>query len=257
VDPHKASQLDVDGFAVLPGFIPHDLLENLRKQVEALFAAEGVQAGAEFKLEPGARRLANLVDKGELFRQCVVMPEILAYIGHVLGPEYKLSSLNVRSANPRNETSQPLHADMGAVPDERGYWVCNTVWMLDDFTTENGAIRVVPGSHRWGQLPQQMLPDPTAAHPEELLLTGRAGDVVVMNAHMWHGGTANRTGNHRRAMHGFYCRRDKPQQQYQKKLLRPETLAACTPLQRAILALDDPLNDELAASEIPRSGFLK
>jgi hypothetical protein len=47
-----------------------------------------------------------------------------------------------------------------------------------------------------------------------------------MNAHLWHGGTANRTSRPRLAMHAFYCRRDKPQQQYQKKLLRPEVQAS-------------------------------
>ena len=48
---------------------------------------------------------------------------------------------------------------------------------------------------------------------------------MVMNAHLWHGGTANRTAAPRLAMHAFYCRRDKPQQQYQKQLLRPEVQA--------------------------------
>ncbi len=68
-----------------------------------------------------------------------------------------------------------------------------------------------------------------------------------MNAHLWHGGTANRTAAPRLAMHAFYCRRDKPQQQYQKKLLRPEVQAALSPELRELLALDDPLNDELSA----------
>ena len=49
-------------------------------------------------------------------------------------------------------------------------------------------------------------------------------------------------------MHAFYCRRDKPQQQYQKRLLRPEVQAALSPELRDLLALDDPLNDELSAS---------
>jgi ectoine hydroxylase-related dioxygenase (phytanoyl-CoA dioxygenase family) len=94
--------------------------------------------------------------------------------------------------------------------------------MLDDFTTENGAIRMVPGSQRWRRLPQDALADPVAPHPEEELLTGEAGTVVVMNAHMWHGATANRTDRKRRAMHAFYTRWDKPQQQYQKRLPSPE-----------------------------------
>jgi hypothetical protein len=58
-------------------------------------------------------------------------------------------------------------------------------------------------------------------------------------------------------MHGFYCRDDKPQQQYQKNLLRPETQAALSSELRRILALDDPRNDELSATGSGRSGFLK
>jgi hypothetical protein len=58
-------------------------------------------------------------------------------------------------------------------------------------------------------------------------------------------------------MHAFYCRRDKPQQQYQKKLLGADLQASLPPELRDILALDDPLNDELSASVIVKSGFLK
>ena len=79
----------------------------------------------------------------------------------------------------------------------------------------------------------------------------------MMNAHLWHGGTANRADRPRLAMHSFYCRRDLPQQQYQKKLLRPETQRSLSPELRRLLALDDPLNDELSAVFSGRSGFLK
>jgi ectoine hydroxylase-related dioxygenase (phytanoyl-CoA dioxygenase family) len=116
---------------------------------------------------------------------------------------------------------------------------------------------MIPGSHKWGTRPQDVLADPLAPHPQEVLLTGKAGGIAVMNAHMWHGGTANRTSLPRLAMHAFYCRRDKPQQQYQKQLLRPEVQAALSPDARRILALDDPMNDELSAAVTVRSGFLK
>jgi ectoine hydroxylase-related dioxygenase (phytanoyl-CoA dioxygenase family) len=78
-----------------------------------------------------------------------------------------------------------------------------------------------------------------------------------MNAHMWHGGTANRSPKPRLAMHAFYCRRDKPQQQYQKQLLRQEVQASLTGDLRDLLALDDPLNDVLSAAVTVKSGFLK
>ena len=146
---------------------------------------------------------------------------------------------------------------MGAIPDDNGYWVCNTVWMLDDFTPDNGATRMIPGSHKWGTRPQEILQDPLATHPDERLLIGPAGSIAVMNAHLWHGGTANRTDVPRLAMHAFYCRSDKPQQQYQKQLLRPEVQASLTPELRTLLALDDPINDALSAAATVRSGFMK
>ncbi len=250
-------QLDRKGYLVLPDLMTRELLDGLRARIDQLFAAEGSAAGSEFKQEPGARRLANLVNKGQIFEQAIQTPEVLACMAHVLGPEFKLSSLNVRAADPYSDCSQPLHADSGAVADERGYWVCNSVWMLDDFTTENGAIRMVPGSHQWRRLPQDALADPVAPHPGEMLLTGHAGTVVVMNAHMWHGATANRTGAKRRAIHAFYTRHNKPHPQYQKNLPSAETefrkVLALDPL----LALDDPLNDELSARASGASGFLK
>jgi hypothetical protein len=250
-------QLDEQGFVVLEGLLPDAFLERLRSRTEDLFQKEGENAGSEFRQEPHARRLANLVDKGEVFQQVVSYPEVLERVAWVLKPRFKLSSLNARSTDPNSPEAQPLHCDAGSLPDEKGYCVCNTIWLLDDFTSENGATRIVPDSHKWGKLPQQVLNDPAAPHPEEILVTAPAGSVVVMNTHAWHGGTANRTNRPRRALHSFYCRYDQPQQQYQKRLLRPETQAQISGELRALLALDDPLNDELCARSTGMSGFMK
>jgi ectoine hydroxylase-related dioxygenase (phytanoyl-CoA dioxygenase family) len=253
----ELKKLHESGYAVLEDFIAPDLLERLRSRTEELFESEGENAGSEFKQEPNTRRLANLVDKDPVFRDVIALPAMLERVSAVIGPRFKLSSFNARSANPHSASDQPLHCDMGGVPDKQGYWVCNTIWMLDDFTEENGATRMVPGSHRWGKLPQDGLADPYAPHPAEQLVTGKAGTVVVMNAHVWHGGTANRTDKPRRALHGFFCRWDKPQQQYQKQLLRPETQAVLTPKLRELLALDDAMNDHVSSKVTRTSGFLK
>lgn len=253
----ERSQLDDRGFIVFERFLDLETLKALRQRVEELFAAEGENAGNEFRREPYARRLANLVDKGDIFRKVFASPPILEAVGHVLGPRFKLSSLNARSADPFSPEAQPLHCDAGSLPDDHGYCVCNTIWLLDDFTPENGATRVVPESHKWGKLPQQALADPSAPHPGEILVLAPAGSVVVMNTHAWHGGTANRTGTSRRALHSFYCRQDQPQQQYQKRLLRPETQAALSPDLRNLLALDDAVNDELCIASTGMSGFMK
>ncbi|MEE3370659.1 MAG: phytanoyl-CoA dioxygenase family protein [Planctomycetota bacterium] len=255
--PIQQRELDEVGFLVLPDFMSPDLLDRLRERVDALLTLEGDRAGSEFKQEPGCCRLANLIEKGTVFRELLLEPRMLDLVSCVLGRKFKLSSMNARSANPHGNRRQPLHCDMNAVPDEAGFWVCNTVWMLDDFTDQNGPIRAVPGSHRSGQLPQETFPDLSAPHPQEVLLTGSAGTVIIMNAHLWHGGIENQTAYPRRAVHGFFCRRDKPQQQYQRRLLSAETQAMLTLPMRRLLALDDALNDELSADVPVRSGFLK
>jgi ectoine hydroxylase-related dioxygenase (phytanoyl-CoA dioxygenase family) len=254
---HRMRQLDEEGYVVLESRMSEGLLHRLRTRILELFDEEGENAGHEFRTEEHAHRLANLVDKGEVFREAIALPDVVALVKHVLGGDCKLSSVNARSADPHTDVGQPLHVDMGAIPDAKGYWVCNTVWLLDDFTSDNGPTRMIPGSHRWGTRPQDVLDDPLAPHPQDVFLIAPAGSIVVMNAHMWHGGTANRSASPRLAMHAFYCRRDKPQQQYQKRLLRPEVQAALTPELRYLLALDDPLNDELSSAVTVRSGFLK
>ena len=257
ITPDHLQKLDEDGYLVLPDLMSAEFLAALRERVEALYELEGSRAGEEFKQEAGCRRLANLVNKGVIFQQVISQPELLACVRHMLGPEFKLSSLNGRSANPHSADGQPLHADMGAIADQRGYWVANSVWLLDDFTLDNGATRVVPGTHRWGKLPQHAMADIMSPHPDEILLTAKAGSVFVYNAHLWHGGTANRTPLPRSALHAFYVRRDKPQQQYQKRLLDADVQRSLSPELRTLLALDDRLNDELCRGDYVRSGFLK
>src|ERR1035438_9107809 len=133
MDNHRR-ELAEAGFTVLEDYMGAALLEDMRARVDQLLAEEGAAAGSEFKTEEGARRLANLVDKGEVFREAIARPEMLALVESVLGEGFKLSSLNMRSANPNSSSVQPLHVDMGRLPDAQGYAVCNCVWMLDNFT---------------------------------------------------------------------------------------------------------------------------
>jgi ectoine hydroxylase-related dioxygenase (phytanoyl-CoA dioxygenase family) len=250
-------QLQTDGVLVLSGVVDSEWLEALRRAVARQLEVEGENAGAEFRKEEHAERLANLVDKGEVFRRVIGHPELLQAAEAVLGRDCKLGSLNYRGADPHSNSAQPLHCDMGMVPDATGNAVFNSIWLLDDFTSENGATRYVPASHTWGKLPREMSIDPRAPYPGERLVLAAAGDVILMNAHLWHGGTANRTDATRRSLHAFFVRGDQPQQQYQKRLLRPETQAGLSPELRRVLALDDARNDALSAQGSGRSGFLR
>jgi hypothetical protein len=88
-------------------------------------------------------------------------------------------------------------------------------------------------------------------------VTGRAGTVVVRNAHAWHAGTARRAGRLRASLHAFSCRRERPRQQDRKRLLWPQVQRSLPPELRELLALDDPISDRLGAAAAVRSGFLK
>jgi ectoine hydroxylase-related dioxygenase (phytanoyl-CoA dioxygenase family) len=158
----------------------------------------------------------------------------LAAINQVLKGYFRLSSLNARAALP-GEGLQRLHVDWRGAVEPGDFYVCNSIWLLDDFTLENGATRVVPGSHRFGKAPQDVMEDPREPYANEQLLTAPAGTVVIFNSHTWHGGTLNRTDKPRRAMHSYYCRRDQKQQTDQRASLSAETVARLSPEARVVL----------------------
>jgi ectoine hydroxylase-related dioxygenase (phytanoyl-CoA dioxygenase family) len=217
--------LDENGYLPLPGILAPKEIEAIRSRLVELLALEKENAGKEVHQEAGTARLANLVDKGDAFRVCFTHPRVLAALAHVLGSDMKLSSLNSRAALP-GQGLQGLHADWPRAVEPGQYQVCNSIWLLDDFTRENGATRVVPKTHRSGKMPSQVMTDPSAPHPDEQLVIAPAGTVVVFNSHTWHGGTLNRTSSPRRAVHSYWSRRDQEQQLDQKSHLSPKTKAS-------------------------------
>jgi len=133
---------------------------------------------------------------------------------------------------------QALHADWGEAPSFDQFQVCNSIWLIDDFTAENGATRAVPGSHRWGKPPKQVMEDPRDDHPAQQLFLYPKGTVIVFNSHTWHGGTLNRTSQKRRAMHAYFTRRSNQQQLPQREYLSPKTIETLTPAERWLLAVE-------------------
>jgi len=230
--------LDENGYLPLPGILSEEMRRAMACRVDELAEAEGDTAGSEVHQEAGTTRLSDLVNKDPIFDVCFTHPRVLAAIGHVLGGDLKLSSLNFRAALPGHGL-QRLHCDWGSAVAAGDYFVCNSIWQLDEFTAQNGATRVVSGSNRSGQMPQDAMADPAVPHPDEVLLTAPAGTVVIFNSHTWHGGTLNRTDQPRRALHSYFCRRDQQQQLDQRAYVRSVTLerlneAAQTVLDAAI-----------------------
>jgi ectoine hydroxylase-related dioxygenase (phytanoyl-CoA dioxygenase family) len=230
--------LDQDGYLLLPGILSPPEVHAAADRLDAILSAEGSDAGSEVgRQEMKVERVCDLVNKGAVFDVCFYHPRVLAAIEHVIGPRFKLSSLNGRVVLPGGGP-QPLHEDwhMAAVPGD--YYACNSLWMLDDFTATNGATRVVPASHRWNQTSGDALDDPAGPHPDEVLLLGQAGTVVIFNAHLWHGGTLNQGSSRRRAVLSFFCWPGQRQQQNQRALLRAETSARLSAAARLVLDLD-------------------
>jgi len=230
----EKAQLDREGFLALPDILDMATVTAINQRLEELLHEEGEEAGKEVHQEPGTNRLSNLVNKSALFLPCYTHPRVLAGIAHVLGGDLKLSSLNHRAALP-GQGLQGLHADWSGATAPGEFYVCNSIWLLDDFTLDNGATRVVPGSHNSGKTPSDELAHPTDTHPREQLIQGTAGTVVIFNSHTWHGGTLNRTSKPRRALHSYFTRRDQPQQTNQQASLHPKTVASLSEAARAVL----------------------
>jgi hypothetical protein len=229
--------LDMQGYLPLPGILSSEQIASMNDFLDNLVIIEGLDAGKEVHQEPGTNRLSNILDKSDLFDICFTHPRLLAGITRVLQNDLHLSSLNYRAALP-GAGLQGLHADWNGAVAPGDFSVCNSIWLLDDFTLQNGPTRVVPGSHNSGKSPGEVMSDVTQPHPDEKQIIAPAGTVVVFNSHTWHGGTLNQTNKPRRALHSYFARRSHPQQLDQKKHLRPETVARMSEAMRTILGLD-------------------
>jgi ectoine hydroxylase-related dioxygenase (phytanoyl-CoA dioxygenase family) len=234
-------QLKYKGFVLFESCLSSTEVAEIINHLEALWQEEGEVAGQENYIEKGVRRLANLANKAEIFRQIFGNPLILETAEHVMGPDYRLSMLNARDVPPGSGANMPFHADTdhGDRPDEEGYRAFTAVWMLDDFTVQNGATRLVPGSHRSRLLPKESVHDVYAPHPEEVVAEGKAGDVLVFNGHCWHTGGANQTDKPRRAILAHYLRADVPLGPKRRQHISAEYAAGLTPREKVLLDLSE------------------
>lgn len=234
--------LDTNEYLSLGQLLSPEMLEALKTRVGELVNKEGDNGGSEIfgskhirhPKEDGVHRLANLANKGPVFDFLYTHPKLLSAVNHTLGSEFKLSSLNYRAAKP-NQGLQKLHVDWCEAVPPGAYRVCNSIWLLDDFSVANGATRLVPGTHLCGKIPDEEMDDPLLPHPDEIILEALAGTVVVFNSHTWHGGTTNQTEHPRRAIHSYFCHRAEPQQTPQQELIRQETLDRISPEARWLL----------------------
>jgi ectoine hydroxylase-related dioxygenase (phytanoyl-CoA dioxygenase family) len=118
------------------------------------------------------------------------------------------------------ESPQMIHADDQVLPLPKPHpaTICNTMWALTDFTEENGATRIIPGSHLADESPNPL--ESYDSIPAEM----PKGSVLVWHGSLWHGGGANTTGTRRVGIAMNYCAGYVRQQENQQLGIPRETV---------------------------------
>jgi ectoine hydroxylase-related dioxygenase (phytanoyl-CoA dioxygenase family) len=183
--------LDDDGWLILPEVVNGRAVAAMRDAFERAAAAQK-EAGAR----EGGTRHVTLDDAS--FGVAQDEARVLEAVRHVIDRDFGLMNCGGRDPLP-GFGQQGLHTDWRARAAWEPYYAATALWLLDDFTPDNGATRLVPGSHRKGAVPKAFS-DPERRHPEEEIVLARAGSVLVFNGHLWHSGTRNRSGGPRRVL---------------------------------------------------------
>lgn len=213
----ERAALDRDGYVGLTGIVNAEWLEGLRAAFEKSCAGDrqAAQSGnprtpqiqASQSKETGTRHIDDLVNSGPVFEFVYTHPKVLAAVHHVLGAPFRLGQMNGRDPLP-GFGQQGLHADWRARAKGEPFRIVTTIWLLDDFTCENGATRLVPGTHLLLAQPPKSFADPASRHPDQKLIVAGAGSVLIFNGHIWHSGTRNNSNQSRRVLQASYVGRD-------------------------------------------------
>lgn len=189
-----------DGYSIVEEVLDPAACAALESDLDRLANELEIQPGKNRFEGRSTVRIYNLLVHGEPYRAIPVHPRILPIVESVLDWGCLVSSLSSIAIQP-GEKAQPIHADDQLVPLPKPHppLVCNTMWAITDFTAENGATRVVPGSH---------LRDRSPNHREEcspVAAEMKRGSVLVYDGALWHGGGANTSSGRRVGIAMNYC----------------------------------------------------
>lgn len=185
-----AARVEHDGYAILTDVVDGSYCRALVSEIDRLEREQAIPYGANDFEGFRTRRIFNLIASGPRFRELVLEPRLLAVVEAILGEGFLLSGTTSMHIRP-GETSQLLHPDDGMVslPRPHPATMLTTLWALTEFTKDNGATRLVPGSH----LRAGFVPTPEEEAAEAICAEMPAGAVLVFHASLWHGGGPNTT----------------------------------------------------------------
>lgn len=243
------------GYCIIEDALESEVLRRVQSRLRNQARAErGI--GVEYA-NPG--HLDNqwvnmLINKGEIFEQLVTHRLASQIIEHALGPEFLLSCCDAQLKHP-GSGFMPLHTDQWWMPQPTppdtepvrpaamvrgdgvatdpvavaafvsGIATVNIMWMVTDFTDDNGATLVVPGSHRSGLQPDSSVPHKV----ETVRATGRAGTALVFDGRLWHAAGANRTDETRYGITCTFCGPQFRQLENYTRGLRSEVMERASP----------------------------
>ena len=189
------------GCVVVERLAPAELMDRLESDLDPFLAA--TPAGGDEFTGFKTRRTGCLLARSRTFGSLAAHPTVLGALDRVLGDHatsYQLHLTQVIEIGP-GEPAQLVHRDQWAFdffPFPAGFEVeCHTMWAMSDFTEENGATRVVPGSHRFDDKLRLQEADTIAAEMTK-------GSVLLYLGSLYHGGGANRSSAPRRGVNVGY-----------------------------------------------------
>jgi ectoine hydroxylase-related dioxygenase (phytanoyl-CoA dioxygenase family) len=188
------------GAVVIDELAPPTLVERILDELDPYLAAS--EAGPDEFSGLNTRRTGSLIARSPASRELIAHPLVLDAVGRVLAhaTTFQLHLTQMISIGP-GQPAQPIHRDQWAYDFftfPSGFEVqVSTMWAMSDFTLENGATRVVPGSHRAADRERYTEADTVGAEM-------RSGSVVLYTGSVYHGGGANRSDSVRIGMNVDY-----------------------------------------------------
>lgn len=186
----KASEvLERDGCVVIDGLMDRDTLDQMTREISPHL--EAVPKGVDEFEGLETQRLGTLVARSPKSREVIMNRTVLDVAGRALAhaSNFQLHATQVISVGP-GSIHQPIHRDQWAFdlfPFPPGYdSTFATMWALGDFREENGATRVVVGSHKMEDKLKFIGADSVPAEMD-------AGSVLFYTGSLYHGAGANTT----------------------------------------------------------------
>lgn len=201
-DAH-AERISFIGYSIVEAAVPHAKIDELRDQIDyhldRQIAAVGGEGMARKIGEFGTLRASVTLDS--VFLQVAQHAVVLSIVSRLLGDYFILMLQNaiVAYSNLQHHQSA-FHRDLPYqhFVTSRPLAV-NAILCVDDFTSERGCTRIIPGSHKSENFPSDPLVERL-----EVPLEAPAGSFILFDAMSYHRGGENVSGGCRRAINSCY-----------------------------------------------------